>query len=81
MEEDENSLGEGGLGGPTRSRLSTLCGHPLLPRICFSGAGGGKSLWGGSGWGWAVAGAGGSMTQGFLGSPSAVSSSTFKALF
>lgn len=38
MEEDQSSPGEGGLGGPRLGRLSTLGGHPLPPRMCFSGA-------------------------------------------
>lgn len=69
MGEDQNSQGEGGLGGPMHSRLSTLCGHPCCHGFTFLGLAEGKSLWGGSGWAWAVVGAGGSTTQGSLGSP------------
>lgn len=58
----QNSLEEGGLGGPAP------CMAVPAATGAFPGLAEGKLLWGGSGWGWAV-GAGGSRTRGFLGSP------------
>lgn len=60
---DQNILEEGGLGGPAS--------HVAIPAAAdaFPGLAEEKLLWGGSGWGWAMVGAGGSRIRGFLGPP------------